>query len=332
MKHAIVTGGAGFIGSHLVEKLVQQSNYSQIHVIDRLSDGGSINNLDLNNSRVSFIKEDICNMNAMRDFFSTLKKKNFDLFHLAAESHVDRSIRSGLPFVESNLVGTQCILECAIEFRVDRMLHVSTDEVYGALIENEANETHPLNPSSAYSASKAGSDLLVLAARTTHNLDVVVTRCVNNFGIRQAPEKFIPRMILRSLLGLPLPIYGSGEQVREWISVGDHTEALIKLINFGRSASVYNIGTSNRVRNIDIATQVIRETGSKSKIIHVDDRKGHDFRYAVNHQLLKDAINWIPKDDLSAHIPTLVNHYRSKLQNHDFVIDFEASEAKYIDN
>jgi dTDP-glucose 4,6-dehydratase len=202
MKHAVVTGGAGFIGSHLVEKLLISSEYSHITVIDRLSEGGSLSNLDLSDSRLTFLPLDITNFEQLKIFFSTLEEKEFDIFHLAAESHVDRSIRSGLPFVHSNLVGTQCLLECAIKFKANRMLHVSTDEVYGSLLESEANEKHQLNPSSTYSASKAGSDLLTLSAGITHKLDVVVTRCVNNFGTRQAPEKFIPRMILKALLGL----------------------------------------------------------------------------------------------------------------------------------
>ncbi|ASY16692.1 dTDP-glucose 4,6-dehydratase [Candidatus Planktophila versatilis] len=326
---AVVSGGAGFIGSHLVSKLLESEKYLKVVVIDRLSIGGSISNLEIENPKLIFEQADISDLNAMQRIFEKFPFEPIEIYHLAAESHVDRSIKSGIPFVLSNVLGTQVILDCAMQYGVVRVLHVSTDEVYGSLLDGTASENHPLNPSSAYSASKAGSDLLASAAQKTHNLDVIVTRCVNNFGIRQSPEKFIPRMIIRALDGKPLPIYGRGDQIREWISAEDHSDALIKLMNSNPTERIYNIGTADRLSNLQLATEIIKVTKSGSEIVHIEDRKGHDYRYALNSSLLHSEFNWLPTSSVIEQIPKLVEHYAERLRNSGFRTQVQEVEKNY---
>jgi dTDP-glucose 4,6-dehydratase len=199
------------------------------------------------------------------------------------------------------------MLESSSFNNVSRFLHVSTDEVYGSLSDEIADESYPLNPSSAYSASKAGSDLAVMAHRKTHELDTVITRCVNNYGPLQMPEKFVPRMINRALKNEPLPIFGDGHNTREWIHVSDHAKALICLMNSGLSGEIYNIGTGYRVSNIDLAKSIIELASSKSDVNFVVDRKGHDFRYALNSDKLRAQFNWFPKVDFLNGLQECIN-------------------------
>jgi dTDP-glucose 4,6-dehydratase len=212
---------------------------------------------------------------------------------------VDRSINSGAIFSETNVLGTQLLLESASRNNVKRFLHVSTDEVYGSIVAGEADESYPLNPSSAYSASKASSDLFVLAHSKTHGLDVVITRCVNNYGPQQLMEKFIPRMTYRAILGMDLPIYGDGRNLREWISVSDHVNALIRVMEKGKPGEVYNIGTGERASNIEIAKIIIEQVSNKSKVKFIDDRLGHDFRYAISSRKIHQELHWNPKMKLA---------------------------------
>lgn len=293
----VVTGGAGFIGSALVRELIRNAT-EKVFVFDSLTYAGNRHNLPPDGKNFEFLRVDITSEKELSDGWAVIKKHHTELhsvYHLAAESHVDRSINSGAVFSSTNVLGTQLMLESASRNNVKRFLHVSTDEVYGSIANGEADENCPLNPSSAYSASKAASDLFVLAHSKTHGLDVVITRCVNNFGPRQLMEKFIPRITYRAILEMDLPIYGNGDNLREWISVSDHVEALILLMEKGKSGQVYNIGTGERVSNLEIAKFVIEQIGAKSKIKFIQDRLGHDFRYAVSTQKVREELGWSPK-------------------------------------
>lgn len=308
---AIVTGGAGFIGSELVRQLLLPENsINHVVVFDNLSYAGNRNSLPLSNRNLSFELVDIANVSELERAWKSVKALGEDtvvVYHLAAESHVDRSVQSGEIFSRTNVLGTQLMLESSSFNNVSRFLHVSTDEVYGSLSDEIADESYPLNPSSAYSASKAGSDLAVMAHRRTHELDTVITRCVNNYGPLQMPEKFVPRMINRALKNEPLPIFGDGHNTREWIHVSDHAKALICLMNSGLSGEIYNIGTGYRVSNIDLAKRIIELTSSKSDVKFVVDRKGHDFRYALNSEKLKAQLKWFPQVDFLNGLQECIN-------------------------
>jgi dTDP-glucose 4,6-dehydratase len=297
---AIVTGGAGFIGSELVRQLLA-TPLTHIVVFDCLSYAGNLENLPLTNGRLSLEVVDISDATALEGAWRNVRANYTEsavVYHLAAESHVDRSILSGEVFTRTNVLGTQLMLESSSRNNVARFLHVSTDEVYGSLKSAEAREDFILNPSSAYSASKAGSDLAVIAHQRTHNLDTLITRCVNNFGPNQMPEKFIPRMVNRAIRGRNLPIYGDGENSREWIHVSDHVKALISLMELGETGEIYNIGTGERVPNLQLAENIIKLTFSNSRIEFVDDRKGHDFRYAVDSHKIHKKLDWRPQISL----------------------------------
>ena len=326
---AVVTGGAGFIGGHLVNSLLADEEYENVIVIDSLTYASNLSNLDQNNPRLKFYKADIATKSDLEEIFKKESKNPLKIFHLAAESHVDRSINSGIPFVHANLMGTQTLLEVSLQFNVLRFLHVSTDEVYGSLENGEASENSELKPSSSYSASKAGSDLLVLAMATTHGLDTLITRCVNNYGTNQAPEKFIPRMILNALAGKELPIYGDGSQIREWISVHDHVAALRQIMNDGERKQIYNIGSGDRKTNLEIAKKILSVSNSTSSLVFIQDRKGHDLRYALNSSYLGGSLGWRPHHDIDSDLPELVGFYRSIFETSDLKNKFQESEALY---
>jgi dTDP-glucose 4,6-dehydratase len=312
----IVTGGAGFIGCELVESLLEQRQ--PVLVVDALTYASKRQNLPPDSELFNFLKIDICETSTLRDAFISYigvsAEKEFRVFHLAAESHVDRSIKSGQPFMRANVLGTQSLLESLVGLPLNKFLHVSTDEVYGSVPEGESSESSELNPSSPYAASKAASDLVVKAFAHTHGLVFNITRCANNYGEAQLPEKLIPRLVHKAIQGEPLPIYGDGSQIREWLHVSDHVSAILKVMEHGYPSETYNIGSQVRIKNSEIANLILNATKSSSKIQFVEDRKGHDFRYALNSEKILRELDWKPNpnNSLSSTIEKMASRLKSE--------------------
>ncbi len=297
-KRVVVTGAAGFIGSNLVHYLTKHRPDWNITVLDLLTYAGNIKNISalVDSGKVLFQKVDI----TVPEQVSECLKGGFDLiFHLAAESHVDRSIHDPSDFVKTNVVGTQVLLTQAINLKIPRFVHISTDEVYGSLGPSGSfTEESALDPTSPYAASKAASDLMVLAACKTHGLDAVITRCTNNYGPYQFPEKFIPLFITNALEDKKLPLYGDGLNVRSWIHVDDHCEALLRVAEKGRSGQVYNVGGASEaeVPNKAVAQIILKHLGKPESLIeHVTDRLAHDRRYSVNYAKMFAELGWQPR-------------------------------------
>lgn len=296
MRSILVTGGAGFIGSNFIRYFLESHPDVRLVNFDKLTYAGNLDNLrDIgNDGRYAFVRGDICSRD---EVLGTMKK--FDasaVVHFAAESHVDRSISGAAVFVTTNVLGTQVLIDAARERKVERFLHVSTDEVYGSLgAGGKFSESTPLHPNSPYAASKASSDLLVLAAVHTFGFPAVVTRCSNNYGPYQFPEKLIPLMIANAADGKPLPVYGEGLNVRDWLFVRDHCTALDAVLERGRTGEVYNIGGNNEWRNIDIVKLLLGMTRKpESLITFVKDRPGHDLRYAIDASKIMNELGWAP--------------------------------------
>jgi dTDP-glucose 4,6-dehydratase len=303
----LVTGGAGFIGSNFVRDLLNNTNWAVIN-LDRLTYAGNLNNIkDLRGEkRHKFVKGDIRN----RKLVDSLVRKVDAVVNFAAESHVDRSIKTPRVFVETNVLGTQVLLEACRRFRV-RFEQISTDEVYGSRAEGSFRETDLLNPSSPYSASKAAADLLVNAYYTTYELDVTVTRSTNNYGPNQHPEKLIPRLITNALRGKPLPIYGSGKNVRDWIFVEDNCHAIQFVLDKGEKGQIYNIAGGNERKNIEIATEILRRLSLPETMIeYVEDRPGHDFRYSLDCEKIH-RLGWRPQVPFEEGLQKTIDWYRS---------------------
>jgi dTDP-glucose 4,6-dehydratase len=309
----LVTGGAGFIGSDLVRKLDQFETFKRIYVVDSFTYAADIRRLENVSSNVEIIKTDV---SEIRNYRLALSECQY-VVHMAAESHVDRSIANGSKFVSSNILGSYVVLEECRKYPEILLVHVSTDEVYGSKSEGESAETDNLNPSSAYSASKASSDLLVLANFKTHQQRIVVTRCTNNFGPFQNGEKFLPTVINNALLGRAIPIYGNGLNQREWIHVSDHNDAILALIGKYKAGEVFNIGSGVRVSNLQLASDVLKILSmSDALITFVEDRKGHDFRYALDSSKIKKFTGWQPQHDYIQSLETTVAWYKAWLTNH----------------
>jgi dTDP-glucose 4,6-dehydratase len=310
--NVLLTGGCGFIGSNLVRLLLAERPDWRIVNLDKLTYAGNAENLaDVEGSpRYRFVRGDVANGELVADL---LRAESIGaVMHLAAESHVDRSILSPAVFIETNVRGTQVLLEAAREARVRRFLHVSTDEVYGSLGPTGLfTEETPLAPSSPYSASKAGSDLLALAYARTFGMHVVVTRCSNNYGPYQFPEKLIPLMIANALRDLPLPVYGDGRNVRDWIHVEDHCRGLVAALERGESGHVYNFGASSERENIHIVKGVLQLLGKPESLIqYVKDRPGHDRRYAIDAAKAKRDLGWVPRHGFEEALGATVAWYR----------------------
>ena len=324
----LVTGGAGFIGSALVRYIIDHTDNSVVN-LDKLTYAGNLESLTsiANNNRYLFQRIDICNKAGLEEVFNTYKPDV--VMHLAAESHVDRSIDSPVDFIQTNIVGTYNMLEVARAYWVSlsgikkssfRFHHISTDEVYGDL-ENDVDmftEDTPYAPSSPYSASKAASDHLVRAWHRTYQLPIIITNCSNNYGPYHFPEKLIPLVILNALNGKPLPIYGTGEQVRDWLYVEDHARALFTVITEGVIGETYNIGGHNEKTNIEVVKLICDlldelvplSSGSyQAQIIHVADRPGHDQRYAIDAGKIAAELDWIPKETFESGIRKTILWY-----------------------
>jgi dTDP-glucose 4,6-dehydratase len=309
MRNVLVTGGAGFIGSECVRQLTERSTVDRIIVLDKLTYAGNLDRIrsELNNKKVQFIHADILDVST----YSHLINEIDTLINFAAESHVDRSIHDGIPFISTNVLGTYTLLEAARQNLNLKILHVSTDEVYGSIIDDESIETDSLKPSSPYSASKASSDLIALAQRHTFGQKITVTRCCNNYGNWQDLEKVVPTFILSLIQGKKMPIYGSGLNSREWIHVSDHVSALLTIIESETKETIINIGTSDRMTNLDLA-KIISENFDVSTdcIEYVSDRLGHDFRYALSSKLINN-LGWSPKIKFSDGITDTISWYRN---------------------
>lgn len=313
MKTLLVTGGAGFIGSNLVRMIAREGRY-RIVILDALTYAGNLENIQdvVNGESVTFVHGSITDAELVA---SILSDTNIDaILHLAAESHVDRSIQSAAPFIETNVVGTLVLLEAAKAAGVRRFVHVSTDEVYGTLGPDDPafTEETPLQPNSPYSASKAASDLLVRSFVHTHGTDAVITRCSNNYGPYQFPEKFIPLMTLNAIDGRGLPVYGDGLQVRDWLHVEDHCRGIMMAYEHGRTGEVYNFGGYGEEKNIVVATSILAHVGrDESLLTYVADRPGHDRRYAINPHKVATELGWKPEWNFEDGLRATVDWYQT---------------------
>jgi len=308
----LITGGAGFIGSNFVRYILEKYPSYSVLNLDKLTYSGNLENLAdvLPNARHLFVKADIGDREELTEAFS----EGVDaVVHFAAESHVDRSILDGSEFVKTNVLGTQCLLEAARQAGVQRFVHVSTDEVYGSAAGGEQfREDSPLSPNSPYAASKAGSDLLARAYYQTYRFPVIVTRCSNNFGPYQFPEKFIPLLISRALENQSIPIYGDGLQVRDWIFVTDHCRALDAVLHHGREGEIYNIGAGNAWPNLLIARQILRWLHQPESLLEsVQDRPGHDRRYSIDFQKITSELGWEPEATFEAGLAKTIEWYQT---------------------
>ena len=304
----LVCGGSGFIGSAFIRNYILNNSESYITNLDNLTIGSNPENLkDLhNNSHYNFIKDDIRNEILITD----LVKDHDIIVNFAAESHVDRSIANPKPFLETNILGTYSLLE-SVRKHEKKFVHVSTDEIYGDLENKESfNEDDVLKPSNPYSATKAAADLLVGSYKRTYGIDSIITRCTNNFGPSQFPEKLIPKTIIRALRDLKIPLYGDGNQIRSWIHVIDHVSAIDALISRGKSGEIYNITAWNEISNKDIVEKILKILKKPSDLIEfVPDRPGHDKHYSIDSSKIKNELNWIPKFNFDDALVQTVNWY-----------------------
>ncbi|MFZ5632075.1 MAG: dTDP-glucose 4,6-dehydratase [Bacillota bacterium] len=340
MKNFLITGGAGFIGSNFARMLYNKLPEAGIVVLDKLTYAGNLANLEglLGSPRVTFVKGDICDTKLVTKLL--VKHGISHLVNFAAESHVDRSILGPRAFIKTNIEGVFSLLQAARTVwgasKDVRFLHVSTDEVYGSLGAGDPpfSEESPYRPNSPYSASKASADHLVRAWHQTYGLPAIITNCSNNYGPRQFPEKLIPLVLLNALDGRELPVFGDGKQIRDWIHVQDHCEALLAVLERGKAGQAYNIGGNNELTNLEvvqmICDQVDRVTGnppgtSRKLIRHVADRPGHDRRYAVDSSKLQGELGWRPRYRLDTFLPELIQWYMDHKDWVDAVRTYEDS-------
>jgi dTDP-glucose 4,6-dehydratase (EC 4.2.1.46) len=305
----LVTGGLGFIGSNLIRYLLGKYKDIVIINLDKMGIGSNINNLkDVErNEKYSLIKGSLLDF----DLVSSLIKNVDAAINLAAETHVDRSIANPRIFLENNIIGTFNLLEAARIYNPKlRIIQVSTDEVYSDILIGSYKEEDRLKPSSPYSASKAAADMLCLAYHRTYNLDIVITRCTNNFGPYQFPEKLIPKTIIRASLGMKIPIYGSGKNIRDWIYVLDHCEALEIILEKGRAGEIYNISSGNEEDNLTLVKKILKIMGKNEDLIEfVEDRPGHDVRYSLDSSKIRRELQWKPKYTLEDALKKTVEWY-----------------------
>jgi dTDP-glucose 4,6-dehydratase len=314
IRRILVTGGCGFIGSNFLRRILESDPALEVTNLDVLTYAGNPENLAglEDQPRYHFVRGDIADRPTVLDLVA---RGGFDaIVNFAAESHVDRSIDDATPFLRTNVLGTQCLLDAARAAGVRRYIQVSTDEVYGTLGPDDApfRETTPLTPNSPYAASKAGADLLVRAAHHTFGLDTVITRCSNNYGPYQFPEKLIPLFITNALSGIPVPVYGDGRQVRDWIHVSDHCRGIEAALRRGRAGAVYNFGGRCERYNIDVTRTILGLCGQPEGLIrHVTDRPGHDRRYAVECTKAESELGWRPTISFGEGLAATVSWYRA---------------------
>lgn len=318
----LVTGGAGFIGANFVHHLLRNHRDDHVVVVDKLTYAGNLRNLDgaLSDPRVQFVRLDVCDPD-----LDTVMAGCDAVVHFAAESHVDRSIEDAAPFIRTNVEGTWRVVDSCRRRRVGRFIHISTDEVYGSLgPTGRFTETSPLDPTSPYAASKAASDLLVLSAFKTHRVPAIVTRCTNNYGPYQFPEKFIPLMICQALAGQPLPVYGDGRNIRDWIHVSDHCCAVDLILRKGKEGEVYNIGGGCELENISVARAILKTLERPETLLKfVSDRLAHDRRYALDCAKLTQQLNWKPQRGFERGLTDTVRWYQ---ENADWLQETRSGE------
>ena len=321
----LVTGGAGFIGSAFIRLVLGNSSADEIVNLDKLTYAGNLENLTsvAGNPRYRFVHGDVGDVKLVNELVAGARPDS--IVHFAAESHVDRTILEPSAAIDTNVRGTFTLLQAARAHSVGRFLHVSTDEVYGSIAEpGEADEQFPLRPSSPYSASKAGSDLLALSFFTTYKLPVVVTRASNNYGPYQFPEKLIPLMISNALENRTLPIYGDGMQVRDWLYVDDHCRAILAVLDKGRNGEVYNIGGSCSLPNREVVRRILAATGKPESLMEtVTDRPGHDRRYALSSEKVMRETGWRPQVSFEEGLAATIDWYR---QNSGWVARVKSGE------
>jgi dTDP-glucose 4,6-dehydratase len=306
----LVTGGAGFIGSNFVKRQISQNslNIRHVTVLDKLTYAGNLNNFTKSElSQFEMVVGDICDASIVEKLV-----KNSDIVvNFAAESHVDRSITSASDFVVTNTLGTQILLENSLRYGVQKFVQISTDEVYGSIDDGSWDEEYPLLPNSPYSASKAGADLLVRSYNKTFGLNTNITRCSNNYGAFQYPEKVIPLFVTNLLLGREIPIYGSGENVRDWLHVNDHCRGIEMVIKSGQPGEIYNIGGGTELNNLELAQKILMIMGEDiSKIKFVPDRQGHDKRYSVSIKKISNEMGYLPEVNFADGLRATIEFYQ----------------------
>ena len=309
MNKLVVTGGLGFIGSNFVHHIIQSREDLVVTNVDAQFIGSNPANVKglQGNSRYRFVKGDLADNSFVRKI---LKNTDF-VINFAAQTHVDRSIAQPEPFFESNARGAFNLFQSARENKITKLVHISTDEVYGSIDSGSFSEESPLHPSSPYSATKASADLIAQAWNLTYHLPVVTLRCTNNFGPRQHPEKFIPKMIIRALGGLDIPLYGGGRQIRDWIYVIDFCNAIELALERGVAGEVYNISAGNELTNRDVAERILKQLGeTKAKIVKVEDRPGHDFRYSLDSKKAQQTFGWKPNHSFENGLALTIDWYR----------------------
>lgn len=307
----LVTGAAGFIGSHFVRNLLADAyagwEGASVTALDALTYAGNRENIPSSHPRLEFVHGDVCEREVLLDVLPG----HDAVVHFAAESHVDRSVLSGDEFIRTNVGGTQTLLDACLRTGVERVVHVSTDEVYGTIAEGSWTETWPLLPNSPYAASKAASDLLARSYWRTHGLDLSITRCSNNFGSHQHPEKLVPLFITNLLEGLALPLYGDGLNVREWLHVDDHCRAIHLVLNHGAAGEIYNVGGGNERTNLEVTSLLLELCGADAgAITYVADRKGHDVRYSLDDTKIREQLGYAPRIGFEEGMAATVDWYR----------------------
>jgi dTDP-glucose 4,6-dehydratase len=307
----LVTGGAGFIGSHYVRTLLAGGypgrDDTEVTVLDKLTYAGNLANLPTEHPRLTFVRGDVCDL----PLLLKVLPGHDEVVHFAAESHVDRSLDAAADFVRTNVLGTQTLLEACVRTGVRRVVHVSTDEVYGTIDEGAWTEEWPLAPNSPYAASKAGADLIARSYGRTHGLDVRITRCSNNYGPYQHVEKLIPRFTTSLLSGESVPLYGDGGNVREWLHVHDHCRAIQLVLDKGRPGEIYNIGSGNELTNRQMTDLLLALTGAEPGLVRrVTDRKGHDLRYALDDTKIREELGYEPTVPFAEGLAESVAWYR----------------------